>query len=171
MNVEQLESQAAKAAAAAEAAAAKAEAARQARERRVDAALLANTDRLWRERRLEVQATRDKALESYEQTIADPEATLDELWGAFLALRTASAACAAVIGHAAELMNRHRPMAPNHLGVERNYGEVNNDPYRHITFADVLTVVANNRANDGARAARAHEETTIAAAIAEAEQD
>lgn len=171
MNVEQLESQAAKAAAAARAAEAKATEARAAREQRVEAALLADTDRLWSQRRIEVRDSRDKAEEHFQATVKDPESTLLDLWDSFTALKETSAIAAAVTLRAISSMNQYRPRPSGPSGAGRSHSNltIQNDPYKQLTFADVLTHAANHRAELAATTVIANEADIRENAIEQAE--
>lgn len=170
-SVEDLRTKADKAAAVADAAAAKLADAEVARDQRVTAALRADAERLWKERRFEVRAERDTAMAELDSLVADPDASLPALWTAFIKAKTASAAHAAVQQQAISAMDRWRPKPRTRLGLEQTHGAVRNfDQFEGVRFSDVLDGIATRRAEQARDAAIATEQATLSDALTAAER-
>lgn len=120
--------------------------AEEARQERVDQALCVEARRRLEEDTPRLQSERDQAQQTLSDAMDKPDASLEDLWAAFVAYRTAGA-----VSHRATSLNagnadQRLGMARNSIGVDRPRLGPTQDATAQVTFADVLERVAVNRA-------------------------
>ena len=102
---------------------------------------------------VEAANDRDAAVAAWQAAAADPAATLDELLGAFVAMKSASATRAAIVAQASGILTQVKPMRNEHSGQPQPYRYDTVDYLAVAQFGDALEDVVRSRVEAAAHAA------------------
>ena len=97
---------------------------------------------------------RDQAVRAWESAAADPAASLEELLGAFIAMRSTSARRAAIVAQASGVMGQVKPLRNEHSGAPDEYRHDTADSLLRVEFGDAIETFVRARVDASAQVAR-----------------
>ena len=124
-----------------------------------DAATFAAAERILATDATAAAADRDAAVAAWDAAAADPAATLEELFLAFVAMKAASATRAAIVAQAGGILGQLKPLRNEHSGQPQPYRFDTVDYLAPTQFGDALEDVIRARAERAADIARADVQT------------
>ena len=119
-----------------------------------NAAAFATAEEILATDAVEAANDRDAAVAAWQAAAADPAATLDELLGAFVAMKSASATRAAIVVQASAILGQIKPLRNKLSGQPQAYRHDVIDYLATATFADALEDVVRARVESAASTAR-----------------